>query len=201
MSLQFPVALVLSIIGLTAPVWADFQAGVDAAKHGDYATALRKWRPLAEQGNAVAQFNLGLMYNEGHGVPEDYVQARQWWEKAANQGHASAQASLGTSYLLREGVSGGNYQEALRWFRLAADQGHALAQGKLGMMFHLGLGVPQDFVQAYMWYDLAAADRIEHTASFRDALAKQMTPAQIAEAQKLARDWKPKESKQPISIP
>ena len=90
-SLRFPIALVLSIVCLAAPTWADFQAGSEAYKHGDYATALREWRPLAEQGDAIAQFNLGYLYANGQGVPRDFVQARYWYEKAAAQGQADAQ--------------------------------------------------------------------------------------------------------------
>ncbi len=87
-SLRFSIALVLSIVCLAVPAWADFQAGMDAYNRKDYATALREWRPLAEQGDADAQYNLALMYDRGYGVPQDYVQARQWYEKAAAQGDA-----------------------------------------------------------------------------------------------------------------
>jgi hypothetical protein len=95
MSLRFPIALVLSIICLAAPAWADYEAGLGAYERGDYATALREWRPLAEQGIADAQFNLGQLYANGQGVPQDYVRARQWYEKAAVQGEVLAQFNLG----------------------------------------------------------------------------------------------------------
>jgi TPR repeat protein len=78
MSLRFPLTLMLSIIGLVVPAWADFQAGMDANNRGDYATALREWRPLAEQGDALAQYHLGVLYRKGRGVPQDNVQARHW---------------------------------------------------------------------------------------------------------------------------
>jgi uncharacterized protein len=191
MSLRFPIAVVLSIVCLAVPVWADFQAGMDANNRGDYATALREWRPLAEQGDARAQYNLGVLYRKGRGVPQDDVQARQWYEKAAAQGQAKAQYSLGTLYLNGGGVPK-DYQQALRWFRMAADQGEALAQTKIGIMYDDGQGVPHDFVQAHKWYNLAATNGDKPAAELRDALAKQMTPAQIAEAQQLAREWKPK---------
>jgi len=191
MSLRFTTALVLSIVCLVAPAWADFQAGMDANNREDYATALREWRPLAEQGDALAQYNLGVLYRKGRGVPQDDVQARQWYVKASAQGQAKAQYNLGTLYLNGEGVPK-DYQQALRWFRLAADQGEALAQTKIAIMYDEGQGVPQDFVQAHKWYNLAAVNGDKPAAELRDALAKQMTPAQIAEAQKLARAWKPK---------
>ena len=190
MSLRLTIPLVLSFVCLTVPAWAGFQAGMDANNRGDYATALHEWRPLAEQGDALAQYNLGVLYRKGRGVPQDDVQARQWYEKAAAQGQAKAQYNLGTLYLNGGGVPK-DYQQALRWFRLAADQGEALAQTKIAIMYDEGQGVPQDFVQAHKWYNLAAVNGDKPAAELRDALAKQMTPAQIAEAQKLAREWKP----------
>jgi TPR repeat protein len=182
---------VLSIICLAVPAWADFQAGKDAYDRGDYATALNEWRPLAEQGDALAQYNLGVLYRKGRGVPQDDVQARQWYDKAAVQGQAKAQFNLGTLYFNGEGVPK-NYQQALRWFRLAADQGEAVAQTKIAIMYDDGQGVPHDIIQAYKWYSLAATNGDKPAAELRDTTAKQMTPAQIAEGQKLAREWKPK---------
>src|SRR5580765_6299306 len=192
MSLRFPIAVVLSIVCLAVPAWADYKAGEDAYNRGDFATALREWRPLAEQGDARAQYNLGVLYRKGRGVPQDDVQARRWYEKAAAQGQAKAQYNLGTLYLNGGGVPK-DYQQALRWFRMAADQGEALAQTKIGIMYDEGQGVPHDVVQAHKWYSLAATNGDKPAAELRDALAKQMTPAQIAEAQKLAREWKPKQ--------
>ena len=191
MSLRFTIPLVLLFVCLAVPAWADFQAGMDANNREEYATALREWRPLAEQGDALAQYNLGVLYRKGRGVPQDDVQALQWYQKAAAQGQAKAQYNLGTLYFNGEGVPK-DYQQALRWFRLAADQGEALAQTKMAIMYDDGHGVPKDFVQAHKWYNLAAVNGDKPAAELRDALAKQMTPAQIAEAQKLAREWKPK---------
>jgi uncharacterized protein len=191
MSLRFTITFVLSIIGLAVPAWADFQAGMEANNRGDYATALREWRPLAGQGDALAQYNLGVLYRKGRGMPQDDVQARQWFEKAAAQGQAKAQFNLGTLYFNGEGVKK-DYQQALRWFRLAADQGEALAQTKMAIMYDDGQGVPQDIVQAYKWYSLAATNGDKPAPQLRDLITKQMTPAQISEAQRLAREWKPK---------
>ena len=191
MSLRFPIALVLSIICLAAPAWADYEAGLGAYERGDYATALREWRPLAELGLAAAQFNLGLLYANGQSVPHDDVQARQWYEKAANQGDALAQFNLGVLYGNGKGVPE-DYQLALYWFRLSANQGNAMAQTKLGLMYERGNGVPQDVVLAHKWYILGAASGDKLGAEHRDALAKQMTPAQIFQAQQRAREWTPK---------
>jgi len=103
MALRFPIAVVLSIVCLAVPARADYKAGKDAYDRGDYATALREWRPLAEQGYTAAQFNLGQLYANGQGVPQDYVQARRWWEKAAVQGDVDAATNLGTLYLNGQG--------------------------------------------------------------------------------------------------
>ena len=122
-SLRFPVALVLSIGCLTAPAWTDFEAGEKAYSRGDCATALREWQPLAKQGQAVAQYHLGLLHANGQGVPNDDVQARQWYEKAAAQGHANPQASLGT---VNGGTVGALQRDELA-IRMTSDQ---LAEGK-----------------------------------------------------------------------
>jgi TPR repeat protein len=98
MAIRFLVALALSIICLVAPAWADFKSGEKAYQRGDYATALREWQPLAKQGQAVAQYQLGLLSANGQGVPKDDAEARQWYEKAAAQGHANAQVNLGSLY-------------------------------------------------------------------------------------------------------
>ena len=109
----------------------------------------------AEQGNAKAQFNLGLMYATGRGVPQDDAEAVRWFRLAADQGDASAQFNLGVMYRDGEGVPP-DEAEAVRWFRLAADQGNALGQSNLGVMYAEGRGVPQDEAEAARWNRLAA---------------------------------------------
>ena len=191
MFIRFPITLVLSIFCLALPVWADFQAGMTAHDREDYATALREWQPLAEQGNALAQYHVGMLYHKGRGVPQDDRQARKWYAKAAAQGQPKAQFSLGTLYFNGEGGST-DYQQALRWIRLAANQGEALAQTKLAIMYDDGNGLPKDKVQAYKWLSLAATNGDKPAPMLRDLLAKEMTAAQIAEAKKLAGEWNPK---------
>jgi TPR repeat protein len=189
------IALMLSFICLTTLAWADYKAVKEAydlaLERGDYAEALRQIRPLAEQGNAAAQYNLGLLYGNGQGVPKDDAQARQWYEKAAAQGRADAQVSMGILYDYGRGVPQ-DYKKAVYWYRLSAKQGNDLAQRQLGLMYEHGDGVQQDYVQAYMWYTLGAANGAKRGAALRDALAKRMPPDQIAEAERLAREWKPK---------
>ena len=103
-SLRVVFALLCSIICLAAPTWADFEAGVNAFQRADYATALREWRTLAEQGHANAQYYLGVLYDFQKGVPQEFAMAREWYEKAAAQGHAGAQNNLGGPYEFGHGV-------------------------------------------------------------------------------------------------
>ena len=166
----------------------------------DYAEAARWYRRAAEQGDAVAQFNLGLMYANGEGVPQSYAEALRWYRRAAEQGRASAQFNLGLIYDKGEGIPQ-DYAEAARWYRRAAEQGHPGAQNNLGVMYAKGEGVPEDFVQAHKWYNLAASrasssdpDLREKAVRSRDRIAARLTPAQLARAQRLAREWQPRTS-------
>jgi TPR repeat protein len=131
---------------------------MDAHHRDDYATALREWRPLAEQGDARAQFQLGLLHENGDGVQKDHAKARQWYEKAAAQEEAKAQFYL-------------------------------------GLQSAYGEGGPLDVIQAHMWYSLSAENGYAYAPGYRDDLARQMTPAQITEAQKREREWKLKRNK------
>ncbi len=116
------VAALIVAIGLAGSVAAGpLEDGAAAYERGDYATALRTWRPLADQGSAIAQFNLGLMYDNGEGVPRDYTAAASWYRKAADQGYASAQANLGFMYANGEDVPR-DYAAAVSWYRKAAER-------------------------------------------------------------------------------
>jgi uncharacterized protein len=275
---SIPILLTLTVLLLSAgEVWsADLQKGVDAAKRGDYATALREWKPLAEQGDANAQYKLGWMYDNGLGVPKNYetavkfwhlLEAEQgssyaqhnlgwlyqqgkgvpknnkiavkWWTRAAKQGstnalfykgllylvgpgeiqdnifarlfnnisvssgigiydnaaywyllaatqgHAEAQNNLGVMYKDGKGVAE-NFKAATKWFRLAAEQGNVNSQYQLGWIYTVGTGSKQDIVYAHMWLNLVASRGQKGGMELRDKIARQMTPSQLAEAQKLA---------------
>jgi len=111
------------LLGVHMSSSADFLEGLDAAQRGDFQTAMREWRPLAEQGDASAQFNLGVMYANGRGVPEDDREAVKWYRKAAEQGDASAQYNLGVMYDNGSGVPEDDVL-AYMWWNLAAASGH-----------------------------------------------------------------------------
>ncbi len=130
----------------------NLEKGLESIDKDGFVTNLRELQPLAEQGDAEAQNNLGLLYSEGLGVTK-------------------------------------NYKEAVNWFKLSAEQGLSSGQFNLGSMYEHGNGVPQDYILAHMWFNLATSQGDGVDAEGRDDIAKIMTREQIAEAQKLARDW------------
>lgn len=148
----------------------------------------------AEQGNPGAESELGLLYENGQGVPQNYATAAQWLRKAADQGIAEAQGNLATMYENGLGVSQ-NYGRAAQWLRKAADQGVALAQYNLGVLYGKGQGVPQNYIEAYQWLELAKAGSKAGSGTYNDAdhnmrvLAARMTASQIAQAQDKASKW------------
>jgi uncharacterized protein len=145
----------------------------------------------AQAGDLNAQNELGILYSEGRGLPQNYLEAKDWFKKAADQGHAGAQVNLGTLYSLGRGAPYSDHM-ALLWFQRAAEQRNALAFAKLGMMYERGRAVPQSLVEAHMWYNLSAAYGEVRAAESRDAVATRMTPGQIAEAEDRAKKWMPK---------
>jgi TPR repeat protein len=164
---------------------------------GDYARALRLVQPLAEEGGSRAQSLLGLLYYHGRGVRQDDSNAAKWFRLAADQGEANAQFNLGVMYAEGQGVPQ-DYAEAVRWYRLAADRGEPRAQFNLGVSYAEGQGVERDYASAYMWFNLAASrflssevERRRVAFHNRDLIASKMSREQIAEAQKLASEWKP----------
>jgi TPR repeat protein len=124
------------LMTLSSPVVAqDFRKGYDAYSAGDYATALKEWKPLAEAGDEDAQFNLAIMYDNGEGVPQDYAEAVRWYRLAAEQGDVDAQYNLGIMYDCNGKGVPLDDKEAIKWYRLAAEQGYAKAQYNLGVMY------------------------------------------------------------------
>ena len=193
------IAVLLAL--LAAPAIAqDIGRGADAFKRGDYAAAVREWRPLAEQGHIEAQYLLGSTFRFGKGVPQDYVEAERWLRKAAEQGLVSAQSDLGEMHAQDSGAPR-DYGRARYWYGLAAAQGDSASQNNLGVIFSQGLGVLQDFVQAHKWFNLAAAQGVKEAATNRDAVAASMTPLQLAEAQRLASAWRPTSSGAVARVP
>lgn len=157
----------------------------------DMVKTIERYTKAAEQGDASAQYNLGRSYSNGNGVPKDIEKAIEWFTKAARQGYIDAQLVLGFSYY------GGNdvpkdYTKALKWFQAAAEQGDSVGQQFLGFMYQRGEAVPQNFVQAYAWFSLASAGGMHTARETQGRLEQKMTREQIAEAQRIAADFRPK---------
>jgi TPR repeat protein len=116
----------LSLLLLVAvlPALADFQAGLDAYNKGDYVTAAKEWRTLAEAGGPIAQFNLGLLYLDGHGVPQSDAEAVNWFRRAAEQDYAQAQHNLGAMYGKGQGVKR-DFIQAYKWLNICAAKGNS----------------------------------------------------------------------------
>ena len=136
----------------------DYDDGAKAYQKHDYVTALTLFFPLADQGHATAQFNLGVMHENGIGVIKDF-------------------------------------KKSFDWYRMAAAQGYVQAQFNLALMYEGGKWVKQDYVLAHMWYNLAAGNGDKSGTNNRDIVASQMTPTQIAEAQKMAKECEKKNYK------
>lgn len=167
----------------------DFNKGVAAFQAGDYATALKFWVPLAEKDDAEAQRNIGIMFQQGLGVPQSDVDAAEWYRRAAENGHVRAQQNLGVMYEEGAGVLQ-DYVEAAKWYRLSAAGGNVNAKIILGVIYEEGRpGLPTNVVLAHMWYNLAAAQGSAEAAKFRDELATDMSAEQVAIAQREAQDW------------
>lgn len=191
----------LGALAIAAALGAPAAAGPledanDAYREKAYAKAAELWQPLAEQGDAEAQYSLGTLYAEGKGVEQNDATAFLWFQRAANQGVAAAQYNVGASYATGAGI-GKSDVDAARWFRRAADQGMAFAQLNLGLLYAAGNGVPQDDVEAYKWLELAFAGlppggpRMDVARAMTDVSAK-MTREQLIEAKRRQRAWQVK---------
>ena len=127
---RFILALSCILMMLAAPISAqDLQKGYEAYQNGDYATALKEWKPLAERGNSRAQFNLGVMYRRGEGVPQDHKEAVGWYMLAAEQGDVDAQVNLGVMYYNGQGVLA-DFVLAHMWFNISAALGDEMGDEK-----------------------------------------------------------------------
>jgi TPR repeat protein len=152
--LRAGLALGLSLT-LAAPVWSQTDDGYAAYERGDYTAAKRIWTPLAERGDALAQYNLGLLYHHGLGVERGLFQAAKWYVRAAENGDADAQNAIGDLYVA--GLWGKkDYAKAATWYELAAEQGHVEAQRKLGDLLARGKGVKRNTDMAMAWLRTAA---------------------------------------------
>ena len=152
-------------------------------------------RAAAERGAPVAQYQLGLRYAMGDGVPRDPAQAVRWYREAAQRGLAPAQYQLGLRYANGDGVER-DFVEAVKWYQRAAEQGVAFAQFNLGVRYANGQGVERDPLQAYQWFSLAARGLLGREAEVarqaRDAIRGQLSPEQASRGDAAVNAWRPR---------
>jgi TPR repeat protein len=183
------IVALLAFNPLSAPA-ADFQKGSAAVEAGDWETALKEFQPLAEQGDAAAQYGMAALYSNGYGVPLDFEKAVSLYRISAEQGYADAQYTMGLLYEGGMYEAGtfipANIKEAMKWYRLAAAQSHAQAQFALGIIYSFNREYPKDYSSAYMWFDLSDANGKETAAEFKADIAERMTQADITKAQEMS---------------
>ena len=185
------------------PDYKAYETGLDAAYAGDYETALREFTIAAEAGLHLAQYNLGVMYFSGEGVPQDYPLAYKWTRMAAEQGHINAQYNLGTLFYNGLGMRSevftrwplvllfnqSNFEEALKWYGYAAEYDHGEAQYNLATMYEQGEGVAQDLVMATMWARLAHDNELSDATVLYNSLNARLSNEQQNTAGRLYAEW------------
>ena len=195
MAVRKPVFLVLAFFAVSATAIADdYDDGVAAHGKEDYATAIARFTDAAEQGNDRAQYALGTMYHDGDGVPRDHEAAAYWYTKAAQRGNIQAQQWLCIMHREAMGVPR-DYAESLYWCHRAADKGSSAAQFSVGQYYFdgLGYGFKRDYVRAYIWFSRASSQGYEDARYMIERLEDEMTPLEVDEAKRLARDWQPRQ--------
>jgi uncharacterized protein len=214
-----PITQLILILLLTftvVPVYGgDLEDGIDAYERNDYKAAKKIFIPLAERGDGVAQYYVGILtgsrkkwmtmsagqgyapaqFDLGFGYKySDCKKARRWMQAAVDQNYPNALEEMGVWYQVGDCVPQ-NFKEALRLFQKGADIEHPPAQERLGRMYYLGEGVTQNYIIAHSWFIIAAVDGYDTAIYWREETRKLMTPSQIEKAQEMARNWKPKKSK------
>jgi len=184
------------LVGIVTPVSAQsVKAGIDAWQQGNYSGAIAIWRPLAEKGDADAEFDIGQAYRLGRGVPANVAAAKTWFERAANQGHVDAQTTLGLLLF-----QNGDQLEGLKWLKKAADQGEPRALLVYGTALVNGDSVTQDPVLGYAYVSRAAAQGLAPAKQTLEQLDQMLPIADRKRGVAIARDLA-KASPAPKSAP
>ncbi len=179
------------ILIFTVSAKADIKTGIDAYNKQDYSTAFDEFMRLAKEGDAGAQLQLGLMYDNGLGKTKAYDKAFYWYKRSANNGNAHAQFNVAEMLVLGQGTKK-NQQQARKWYIRAAESGFAEAQYKLGLELSQGRPEQQDVIEACKWLSLAARQPVKGATIANSALEKlktRMTAEKIIEAEKRADRW------------
>lgn len=172
---KLAVLLTIGINLISMPAIAGLYEGMITYTKGDYTKAIIEFKPLALNGNATAQNNLAVMYDNGQGISKDLKEAVKWYSFAAKQGNAIAQLNLGLMYYDGQGLHQ-NFKEAIKWYRLAAKQDNADAQFSIGLAYYTGSGVPLNLEESIKWFNLAA-NQGQHEAI--DSLEKMYAKGQL----------------------
>ena len=174
-------ALSLAALAVVIPAWADTKSGIDAWNRGDYAAAVAEWRKSAIAGDPDAQFNLGMAYKLGRGVPVDMAMAESWYRKAALQGHVEASDNYGLALF-----QAGKRAEALPWLEKSSARGEPRAQLVLGTMLFNGDGVERDWVRAYALMTRSSASGLPQAATTLAEMDKYIGADQRRQGSELA---------------
>lgn len=190
--IYFWLTVAMAFLAFSTGAQAGLQEGINAYRFGDFALALREFRPLADKGNSDAQRFLGDMYSDGNGVKQSHKEAASWYRKAALQGNAPAQYALGVMCDRGIGVKQ-NDKEAAAWYHKAAEAGNTEAQYSLGVMYQNGRGaVRKDIVEAHKWFSLAVSNGFEIAEESVEETRAKMSPDQIEKAQAMVRELQSK---------
>jgi uncharacterized protein len=185
-----PVSVLIMIILLIIyPSFADFQKGLDAYKIGDYTTVVKEWAPTAEQdGRTLMQYDLGVIFYNGLGsVPVNYATAAKWFTLATKSGDFKSQYFMGLMHQNGQGFPA-NSEIAIKWYTKSAKQGFAAAQINLGMMYYNGIGIPKDHLRAYMWWNIFGSQGNAEARKNREIVEKNLSSTQLETAQMLAKE-------------
>ena len=183
------IIVLVSLLCLSFNTFADFQAGGEAYKQGDYETAVKEFLPLAKSGDHRAMYALGSMYSAGHGVAQDYAEALKWFQRAAKYGRPDAEYKIGLLYLNGLGTEKDD-RKAINWFGRAAKKGYPNAQYRVGEMYAQGLGVQQDDIKAYAWLTIALEQGVTDAKNSLDMVSDKLGPEQLKEAQILVASYR-----------
>ena len=178
----------LALAFAAAAAAGDYQDGRAAYDSGDFDTAMAKWAPAAESGDADSQYGMGLLYSEGIVVPMDDIQALAWFGRAAEQGHGEAQYKLGVMHANGWGVPMSEV-EAMKWYQLAAESGITAAQVSLGTMYQNGFSVEQDKIEALKWFTIAVQLGDGDARMHQEYLAERMPAEELAKADADVNAW------------
>lgn len=176
------------LLAFSPALFADYEAGVNAAFEGNFDSAFHEFSLAAEEGLDLAQFNLAILYFTGQGVEQDVEQAFKWTLAAAEQGHTAAQFNLASLYSEGDGTKK-DMDKAVEWFTYAARAGHPTSSFILATMYRDGDHVRRDRVQAHAWASLAISNEYGEAVKFKEDLEDDMNPGQLSEARRLFARW------------